>query len=322
MLVSYQRGDDPEFRRAAEEVVSEERRMRHDAVADELERILSTGPGNRPRPLSVSTLRPLPTARDEAPLLDLVTPTSTFADLVLDKDTETLLTEVIEEYKRTELLAAYSLRPRNRLLFVGAPGCGKSQTAAAVAAQLGYPLAKVQLASVVSSFLGETSRHLDQILEFCEQGRWVLLFDEIDVLAKERSDRTEHGELRRVVATFLQLLDDYDGEALIIATSNHPSLLDNAVWRRFDEVIGFDLPTERDIISLLRVKLRSVKTKFTTRDVARKLVGCSHAEIELVCLDAARRAVLDGRATVDASDIDHGISRIRARQAEVQRFQT
>lgn len=322
LLLSYQRGDDPEFRRAADDLIAEERKKRHDTLADELERIVHTGPSVERRPLNVSTLRPLPATRDESPLLDLMSPRVTFADLVLGKNTLKLLDDIVREYQQREVLAAHSLRPRNKLLFMGPPGCGKSQTAVAVAARLGFPLAKVQLASVVSSFLGETSRHLQQILSFCEQGRWVLLFDEIDTLAKERSDRSEHGELRRVVATFLQLLDDYDGEALIIATSNHPGLLDEAVWRRFDELISFPLPSEDEIADLISVKLRNFKSTTALRETASKLVGCSHAEVEIVCLDAARRVVLAGSHTISARDLDAGLSRMRARKTEVQQLLT
>lgn len=317
MIQSHQRGDDPEFRRAAEEVVSDERRKRHDVVADDLERLLDGRQGRRP--LTVSSLKPLPVTRDEIPLLRLIQPQIALTDLVLKEPTLALLNEVMSEYRQQEVLAAHSLRPRNRLLFLGPPGCGKSQSAEAIAHHLGVPLAKVQLASVVSSFLGETSKHLDQILSFCE-GNWVLLFDEIDTLAKERGDRSEHGELRRVVATFLQLLDDYDGDALIIATSNHPALLDEAVWRRFDEVVAFDMPTQAEITEVVRVKLRLFKTRFSRTEVARKLKGCSHAEVELVCRDAARHAVLAGRNVIEGDDVDRSVAGMTRRRHEVERF--
>lgn len=320
IFLSYQRGDDPEFRRAAEDLIAEERKKRHDTLADELERIIETGPSRENRPLNVSTLRPLPTTRDELRLIELISPRTTFSDLVLPPATYALLERVADEYEKREVLAAHALRPRNRLLFMGPPGCGKSETAVAMASRLGYPLAKVQLATVVSSYLGETSRHLQQILTFCEQGRWVLLFDEIDTLAKERSDRSEHGELRRVVATFLQLLDDYDGEALVIATTNHPHLLDEAVWRRFDEVVSFTPPTEAQIMELLRVKLRAFRSKVPLRETAKKFKGYTQAEVELVCLDAARQVVLEGRTTIEAKDLAQGVQRMKSRKREVEQF--
>jgi SpoVK/Ycf46/Vps4 family AAA+-type ATPase len=321
MLQSYQSGNDPEFRRVAEEVIADERRKRHDALADDLERILETRQLREGRrPLHVSTLKPLPTTRDDLPLLQLVQPRTKFHDLVLRSTTAELLREVVSEYQRRDILAAHSLEPRSKLLFVGPPGCGKSQSAEAIATAVGLPLAKVQLSTVVSSFLGETARHLEQILTFCEHGNWVLLFDELDTLAKERSDRTEHGELHRVVAAFLQLLDDYSGDALVIATSNHPTLLDEAAWRRFDEVVGFPLPNQAEIAELFRVKLRLLRTRFSKEEAARRLKGSSHAEVEMVCLDAARQAVLEGHDVVTTGEIDRAIRRMEQRQEEVKRF--
>lgn len=319
MIQSHQRGDDAGFRRVAEEIVAEERRKRHDTLADELERLLSGRTGRRP--LTVSSLKPLPKTRDDADLLRLIDPRTTFHDLVLKKETQGLLEEIISEYQQRDVLASHMLRARSRLLFIGPPGCGKSRTSEAVANYLGLPLAKVQLSTVVSSFLGETSRHLHQILDFCEKGgSWVLLFDEIDTLAKERADKSEHGELRRVVATLLQLLDDFEGDAMVIAASNHPALLDEAVWRRFDEVVVFDPPTQAEIAELLRIKLRAMRVKFDRRELAREMKGFTHADVEMVCVDAARTAVLDGRDTVHKEDMERHIERMRRRLDEVNRL--
>src|SRR5687768_10697053 len=129
MLMSYQRGDDVGFRRAAEQVVAEERKKRHDVVADELETILSSH--RDVRPLNVSTLRPLPTTRDDAPLLQLSEPRVGLQDLVLSQPLRDELAEVMSEFRQREVLAAHGFSPRSRLLFVGPPGCGKSQTAEA-----------------------------------------------------------------------------------------------------------------------------------------------------------------------------------------------
>lgn len=318
LVESHQRGDAEAFEEVAQELIDDERRKRHDSVADDLEAILEGR--ERRRPLQVSTLKALPTTRDDAPLLNLVQPRTTFRDVVLHPNVEQTLSQTLAEFSERSVLAAHGLDPRSRLLFVGPPGCGKSVTAEAVAHELGLPLAKVQLATVVSSYLGQTARHLDEILEFCREGTWVLLFDELDMFAKERGDTTEHGELRRVVAAFLQLLDDFRGDSLIIATSNHPALLDDAVWRRFHEVVGFDPPTQREIEELVRVKLRGIETEFSRREAARALKGMTHADIEMACHAAARTAVLEGRDTVDWDDIETGIQQLSRRRKEVSRF--
>jgi SpoVK/Ycf46/Vps4 family AAA+-type ATPase len=320
MLLSYQRGDDTSFRRAAEQVVAEERKKRHDSLADELEGILTDR--REARPLNVSSLRPLPTTRDDSALLQLTEPRIRLEDVVLNRDLRSELSDILAEFRQRELLAAHSLPPRSRLLFVGEPGCGKSVTAEALASALGLPVARMQLATVVSSFLGETSRHLQQILEFCRHGSWVLILDELDTLAKERADRSEHGELRRVVATFLQLLEDFRTDTLVIATSNHPALLDAAVWRRFDALLVFERPSREQIVELLHLKLRRMKTQFNTGVIAETLSGATHADVEAVCFDAARSAVLEGTEVITAREMERAAARLAKRRHEVDRFQT
>ena len=154
---------------------------------------------------------------------------------------------------------------------MGPPGCGKSASAEAVAGQLGLPMAKVQLATVVSSYLGETARNLEQIFSFLDVGSWVLVFDEFDMLGRERSDRADHGELRRVVAAMLQVVDEHRGDSLFVATSNHPALLDTAVWRRFDEIIEIEAPDYSARFEILELKLRSVRHDFDICEAAKTM---------------------------------------------------
>ena len=175
----------------------------------------------------------------------------------------------------------------------------------------------MQVATVVSSYLGETSRNLASIFDYCDKGSWVLLFDEFDALAKERADTAEHGELKRVVTAFLQLLDDFSGNSLVLAASNHPTLLDAAVWRRFDEVVDFRLPTQAEIASLIQIKLRATRHMTSTRELARQMKGFSHAEVELVCHDALRRSILADHGIVQSGDFKQAISRMEERRQTI-----
>jgi len=318
MFQSYRNGDHTGFSAAAQQVIDDERKKNHVILANELERLLSNGAVARP--LHSGNLRPLPKAREDAPLLRLEEPSRSFQELVLKPETRKNLLQVVSEFRSGSVLHAHAMRPRSHLLFVGPPGCGKSVTAEAIAMELGLPLAKVHLATVVSSYLGETSRNLEAIFRFCEQGSWVLLFDEFDALAKERSDRAEHGELKRVVTAFLQLLDGFHGPSMVIATTNHPALLDEAVWRRFDEVVAFPLPTEEEIEKVLEIKLRSVRIRFAKNGVAHRLKGLSHADIEAVCHDALRQAILDGRNTVELQQMMRGLSRMKNRWKTIRSF--
>jgi SpoVK/Ycf46/Vps4 family AAA+-type ATPase len=320
MFRNYSRGDDAGFRAVAIEIIQEERRKNHSLLADELEQLLLQEEPTR-RPLHLSSLRPLPKGREDAALLKLEQPSRTFHELVLPGEVQSTLLRSCREFAESSTLRAHGLRPRNHLLFVGPPGSGKSVTAEAMGAELGLPIAKVYLASVVSSFLGETARNLQAIFDYCSQGSWVLFFDEFDALAKERGDKSEHGELKRVVTAFLQLLDDFRGNSLVVAATNHPTLLDEAVWRRFDEVIAFRFPMEDEIERLVALKLRTHVVHAPLRDVSARLVGMSGAEIEAVCYDALRDVVMDGRDAVEVADLDRAARRLEERRKAILGFQ-
>jgi SpoVK/Ycf46/Vps4 family AAA+-type ATPase len=316
LMRSHQQGDNAGFRRVAEELIKDERRKRHDLLADQLETILDDQV--KTRPPQVSSLRPLPKSRDDLPLLSLEEPRVTFQDLVLPLPVQEVLDALVDEFRHRSELRAHGVSPRSSLLMVGPPGCGKSASAEAMAGQLGLPVAKVQLATIVSSYLGETARHLHQIFSFLDVGSWVLLFDEFDMLGRERADRADHGELRRVVATMLQVVEDHRGDSLFIATSNHPALLDTAVWRRFDEVIEIPPPDLGSRAEILAIKLRSVRHEIDPLAAAERMEGFSAAEVEAVALDAIRLMVRRMDKAAREEHLSYGIERGETRRQIVR----
>lgn len=323
LLRSYQQGDDAAFQSAAEAVIADERRKRHDLLADELTAILAEtrqGLGRR-RPLQVSSLKPLPKTRDDNPLLAIAQPRLTFQDLVLGDSVMTVLDGIIDEFRHRSTLRAHGVSPRSTLLLVGPPGTGKTVTGEAIAGELGLAVARIQLATVVSSYLGETARNLEQIFSFLNTGSWVLQFDEFDMLGRERADRSDHGELRRVVAAMLQIIDENNADSIFVATSNHPSLLDTAVWRRFEEVIQLELPDEAARAALIDLKLRAVRTEVDIRTAARLMEGYSAAELEAVCLNAIRLMVRQYDKAVTKAHLDYGIEREEARRRAISSSQ-
>jgi SpoVK/Ycf46/Vps4 family AAA+-type ATPase len=319
LLRSYQQGDNAGFQSAAEAVVADERRKRHDLLADELDAILADArPSRGPsRPLQVSSLKPLPKTRDDNPLLSILQPRATFQDLVLPEPVVSVLDDVVDEFRHRSELRAHGVAPRSTLLLVGPPGTGKTLAGEALAGELGLAVARIQLATVVSSYLGETARNLEQIFGFLNTGSWVLQFDEFDMLGRERADRSDHGELRRVVAAMLQIIDENNADSMFVATSNHPSLLDSAVWRRFDEVIEFGLPDEAARLALIELKLRSVRTTFDIRAAAGSMEGFSAAEIEGVCLNAIRLMVRRFDKAVTEAHFAYGMEREEARRRAI-----
>lgn len=317
LLRSYQQGDDAGFQSAAEAVIADERRKRHDVLADELAVILTDSRRGQRRPLQVSALKPLPKARDDNPLLAVVQPRLTFHDLVLAEPVVAVLDGIVDEFRHRSVLRAHGVAPRSTLLLVGPPGTGKTITGEAIAGELGLALARIQLATVVSSYLGETARNLEQIFSFLNTGSWVLQFDEFDMLGRERGDRSDHGELRRVVAAMLQIIDDNNADSVFVATSNHPSLLDTAVWRRFDEVVELGLPDADARAALIELKLRAVRTELDIPAAVRSTDGYSAASVEAVCINAIRLMVRRYDKAVTMAHFDYGIEREEARRRAI-----
>ena len=261
-------GDVGNFRAASEAVIAEERGKNHHLLANDLEKLLygtqtegkfsqshmklaSAMPANKDSGLSLLELRP--TVREQR-------------DIVLSDLAQSSLDEIIMEHNRAETLRSFGLQPAGKLLFCGPPGCGKTLAAEVIASALSMPLVVVRLDSVISSFLGETASNLRKVFDYISKHPSVALFDEFDAISKDRGDSADHGELKRSVNAVLQMMDGYRGQSIIIATTNYESLLDKAVWRRFDEVIQFDAPTVDQIKRLLSIKLSGVRRIFEPDD--------------------------------------------------------
>lgn len=316
LLRAWAANDDAAFLGAAQGLIDDERRKGHALLADGLEASLRDP--RRPGGPGTLALRPVPKGRDERPLLTLTKPRRELDDLVLSASAQELIDGFLREHHHRGLLTAHALKPRQRLLLVGLPGSGKTATAHAIAADLSLPVAVASLPALTSSYLGETARNVEAIVRFAESSPCLLLLDEFDALATERATPGDHGELRRVVATVLQLLEELRGESVIVATSNHASMLDTAVWRRFDEVITFEQPDQKSIQALLKLKTRGVDQSFDFRKWSAKFRGASGADIEMVCNDAVRLAVLEGTERLSDAHLAEAYARLAHRQRLLQ----
>lgn len=314
LFKAHARDDADEFRAAALRLVSEERKKNHRLLADDLERILMNG---RLSKASIFPRRDVVAPKDRERGADLVEISDSELDwdrIVLPSETLELLQEIALDHLRADVLAASGLLPRNRLLFYGPPGCGKTLAAQVMAGVLSRPLVTVRFDAVVSSLLGETAANLRAVFDFISTGDWVVLFDEFDALGKDRDNTFEHGELKRVVNSLLQLMDSFRGNSLLIAATNHEQLLDSAIWRRFDMIVPFVLPKPQDRILLLRQYLRAFNTSSLSLEaLSRQLSGASGADVERVAQDAARHAVLDGRREIVKADVESPIRDFKRR---------
>jgi SpoVK/Ycf46/Vps4 family AAA+-type ATPase len=178
---------------------------------------------------------------------------------LLSTEIEETLNQLIQERQQVERLASMGLSPTRSAIFVGKPGVGKTLTARWLASQLRVPLYVLDLAAVMSSLLGRSGSNLRAALDFAKRSPCVLLLDEIDAIAKRRSDDTDVGELKRLVTVILQEVDEWPATGLLLAATNHPDLIDPALWRRFDLLVEFKLPD--------RSAIRAAITQFLGRDL-------------------------------------------------------
>ena len=293
-------GDRPAFRKALEDIIAAERARQHHVLADRLATHLDDA-GRINRALA-------PTRR--AGVTDLyheIAPTRTLADLVLPKDVVAACRQMLAEHHRVDLLRAHNLEPRHRLLLTGPPGNGKTSLAEALAAELAVPLLSVRYESVIASYLGETSVRLAKLFDQVRTHRCVLFFDEFDVVGKERGDIHETGEIKRVVSSLLLQVDELPSHVVAVAATNHPELLDRAVWRRFQMRLDLPPPTQSLAEEWFRrfEKRNGLKLGRAPTTLAKQLRSLSFSELEQFGLDVQRQHVL-GHPDCDMKSIVAG----------------
>jgi len=285
LVQSAGRGDMVSFRKAVESMIAEERAKKHNILADRLATSLNNGSKNG---LSLH-------AKGEAKdLLFEVAAQKTFEDLVLDDAVLAICRELVEEQHRADLLRSYGLEPRNRVLLAGPPGNGKTSLAEAIATQLMYPFFVIRYENLIGSYLGETASRLQRVFDYVKTRNCVLFFDEFDTVAKERGDTKETGEIKRVVSSLLLQMDRLPTYIVIITASNHPELLDRAVWRRFQLRLELKPPNRKQVMSYIDTISQRSKCNFnySAQTLSEKLKGNSYSEIEEFCTDIIRKAIL------------------------------
>jgi SpoVK/Ycf46/Vps4 family AAA+-type ATPase len=304
LFEAHVEGDDHAFRKAALQLASAESTAGHIRVAEELRSIVARMPVER------GTVVDLATPRGElGDVLEGGYRTERLSDIVLTSKNRALLDRVLLENRSRQQLEKFAVAPRRKLLFHGPPGCGKTLGAAVLAGELGLPLMTVRLDALFSRFLGATANHLRAIFAEMPRRPGVYLFDEFDAVAKARGDGHDVGEMNRIVTSFLQLTDSDRSNSILIAATNHAELLDRAIFRRFDLIVPFAVPSAHQVESLLQLRFKAFELPSSIlKSLSKAAKGMSFADIDRACDDAIRTMALSGRDNLEVSDVEDAFS--------------
>ena len=286
LIRNHLNNDDTQFRKVALQISAVEARSGHTIVARTIQELLNQ------KKTSLGTVRLVSKNKDIDDLLLQVDTYDDMTSLVLSQELKEKLDRVIKEYLKKEALSKYGLANRRKLLLYGASGTGKTMTASALAKEFNLPFFVVRTEKVVTKFMGETGQKLGRIFDFINDVPAVYLFDEFDAIGSQRGMDNEVGEQRRILNTFLQLLERDDSDSFIIAATNSIESIDKAMFRRFDDVIEYKLPDTEQRLALLREYLYTAKDlDFSSAEPL--FDGMSHAEIKMVCSDIFKESLLN-----------------------------
>jgi len=304
LLKSHLERDDQRFFSVAMQVAAHEAKLGHGQLAVELRDMIDAAKARLVLGES-GKLVPFAKPRGElANLLSVTYPTNRLPDMVLDDKGLAQLRQVIKEQRQFARIREHGLAPRRKLLLVGPPGTGKTMTASVLAGELGVPLFLVRLDSLITKFMGETAAKLRQVFESIDNMRGVYFFDEFDAIGSHRGLANDVGEIRRVLNSFLQMIEHDQSNSLIVAATNHPEILDYALFRRFDDVVEYKLPTPDQTVGLIRSRLGSFLPKrLAVKAVAARANGLSHAEICRALDGAIKEAIMHDQGSVTAASL-------------------
>jgi len=304
------------FRKVVESIVAEERNKRHTVLATQLENLLQQKSSQEQQLLTSKTIID---SRIEN-FVQEITPERQLKDLILPKEVVEVCLDIVQEQHRVDLLRSYNLEPRNRFLFIGPPGNGKTSLAEAIAESLMVSLYVVRYENIIGTYLGETASRLKKLFDFVKTRHCVLFFDEFETLGKERGDTHETGEIKRVVSSLLMQIDTLPSHVVVIGATNHPELLDRAVWRRFQARINLPMPTRERIEEwfVLFEKRHKLDLGVAPSTFAKKLLGLNFAEIEDFGITILRKHVLNQPDSNLKSIVNKEFTNLHSRNVKVE----
>ena len=301
LLKSHLEGDDERFFSVAIQVAAHEAKLGHGKLAEELRTMIDEAKGRR----GAGSLVPIGRPRGElANLLETSYPKVRLGSMILGDALAQQMERVIREQRHAGRIVEYGLSPRRKLLLTGPPGTGKTLTATVLAGELGLPLFQVQLDGLITKYMGETAAKLRQIFDATSRTRGIYFFDEFDAIGSQRGLTNDVGEIRRVLNSFLQMIEQDRSHSLVVAATNHPGILDPALFRRFDDILHYDLPDKSQIVKLLKMRLAGTASKKVQwENLANLAMGLSHAEVTRAANETLKDALIHDRTRVRLVDI-------------------
>jgi SpoVK/Ycf46/Vps4 family AAA+-type ATPase len=305
LLKSHVEGEEQQFYSAALQMAAHEARQGHGKLAQEIRELIDQAKASK----SVIEKKsdPIPLVQPKGDLANLVSvryPDTRLSDMILTSDLAFRLKRVLTEQRQGKRLREHNLMPRRKLLLVGPPGSGKTMTAEALAGELKLPLFTTLYDSLMGKYMGETASRLRVIFEAMTITKGVYFFDEFDAIGTQRHNSNDVGEIRRILNSFLMFLENDQGDSLILAATNHPQLLDKALFRRFDDVIEYQLPDATIISELIKSRLISFEIDWEDwSNILNQAHGLAQAEIVRAADEAAKQAVLSNSQKVSEDSL-------------------
>jgi SpoVK/Ycf46/Vps4 family AAA+-type ATPase len=305
LLKSHMEGEEQQFLSVALQMAAHEARKGHTQVAQEIQSLIDQAKNKKSALEKQRSATKVIQAKGElSNLLSVRYSETRFIDMVLQPSLKERLDRILIEQRNQCRLAEHNLHPRRKILLIGLPGSGKSMTASALAGELGLPLFTVMYDCLITKYMGETAHQLKLIFDAMKSDQGVYFFDEFDAIGSQRSSTNDTGEIRRVLNSFLQFLENDDSQSIIIAATNHPDLLDKALFRRFDDVIKYELPDEQIIRELLETRLSNFKLEWDNwNPIIQTSKDLSQAEIVNAASEAAKIAVISNQDSISEESL-------------------
>ena len=306
LVRTHASGDEEAFYAVALQAAAREARQGHHHLAADIKKAVESSRESRRTQLAKVTRLPR-SQNDVTDLIEVSYPQVSLRDLVIAPDLAAQVVQVIQEQRQRAVLAEHGFTPMHRLLLEGPPGTGKTMTASVISSELSLPMCTVRLDGLLSKFMGETASKLRTIFEIVASQRAVYLFDEFDALGGDRGGN-DVGEARRILNTFLMFLEDAGSDSIVIAATNHRSILDRALFRRFDAVLTYSLPDAQQAQSVIRKRLGSLVKGVRLGGLVSFTEGLSHADLVKAAESAAKSALMRGDTAVTRKDVETALS--------------